>query len=331
MKAIRINECGSANILTTVEIKEPTIKSSTEVKVKIKAAGVNPIDIKVRNNRELFDQFPFILGCDGAGIIKEVGNDVTNFNEGDEVYFFHGGVGSYNGNYTEYKVLDERFITHKPKSLNFIDAAASPLVLLTAWESLFKRTNVVKDNKVFINAGAGGVGHVAIQLAKKVGAKICTTISSDKKASFVKSLGADHIINYKKQNTVSEVMEWTDGNGVDVAMDNVGGKEIQALFPLIKHYGDMVTLLLPDNNVDWSIARFRNISFNMEIMLSPLLYKLKTAQKNQTNILKQCTKLFDKKELKIHVDKTFPLNEATKAHKLIESGDFMGKIVLVNN
>ena len=126
-------------------------------------------------------------------------------------------------------------------------------------------------------------------------------------------------------------MDWTQGQGVDMAMDNVGGKAIQETFPLVKHYGDMVTLLLPDNTVDWSVARFRNIRFSMEIMLSPLIFALVDAQKHQTWILEQCAKLFDEGKLKIHVSDTLPLKEASKAHCMIESGHTTGKIVLTND
>ncbi len=329
MKAVYINKHGSPEVLTLVDIDEPTITSPTEVKVRLKAAGINPVDTKLRAGAYPINQFPMILGCDGAGVVEEVGNEVTRFTIGDEVYFFHGGgIADIQGNYAEYKVLEEHFIAHKPKSLDFVHAAAAPLVLLTAWESLFDRADVKQDQTVFINAGAGGVGHIAIQLAKSVGAKVCTTVSSDKKAAFVKELGADHIINYKQQDVVEVVMQWTNDEGVDMAMDNVGGKNIQETFPLVKYSGDMVTLLLPDNTVDWSIARFRNIRFSMEVMLSPLLFGLLEAQKHQTWILEQCANLFDEGKLKIHVSDILPLEKAAEAHCMVESGHTTGKLVL---
>ena len=328
MKAIQLSKHGGPELLTIAEVDEPKINEPTEVKVKLKAAGVNPVDTKLRSGTYPINNFPAILGCDGAGIVEETGSKVTRFKQGDKVYFFHGGVGDIQGNYAEYKVLDERFVARKPESLDFTQAAAAPLVLLTAWESLFDRAYVDKDQTVFINAGAGGVGHVAIQLAKYVGAQVCTTVSNNEKADFVKGLGADHVINYKEQNVVQAVLDWTNGKGVDMAMDNVGGESIQEIFSLIRHYGDMVTLLQPDNNVDWSIARFHNIRFSMEIMLSPLLFGLTEAQKHQTDILEQCAELFDQKKLNIHVSETMPLKDAAKAHQQIESGHTAGKIIL---
>lgn len=330
MKAIQISEHGSTDILKQVEIDEPGITNPTEVKIKLKAAGVNPIDTKLRSGfyPETIAPVPAILGCDGAGIIEQCGSEVSQFEKGDEVYFFHGGIKGIQGNYAEYIVLDERLVSKKAASQNFNEAAASPLVLLTAWEALFERANLQADQTVFINAGAGGVGHAAIQLAKYKGAKVCTTISNEEKANFVKSLGADLILNYKKDDIERSVLDWTNGKGVDVALDNIGGAETQKLFPIIKHYGDLVTLLIADKEIDWSLARLKNIRFSFEVMLSPLLFELKEEQNHQTKILEQCAKLIEEKKLKIHVNEVLPLEQAAKAHQLIEDGHTTGKIVL---
>lgn len=330
MRAIQISEHGSPDVLKQVEIDEPELTNPTEVKVKLKAAGVNPIDTKLRSGfyPETIAPVPAILGCDGSGMIEEVGSEVSRLKKGDEVYFFNGGIKGIQGNYAESIVLEERFVSKKASSQSFTEAAASPLVLLTAWEALFERANLQAGHTVFINAGAGGVGHVAIQLAKYKGAKVCTTISNKEKADFVKSLGADLVINYKENNVEQSVLDWTDGKGVDVALDNIGGTETQKFFPLIKHYGELVTLLLPPNEIDWSLARLKNISFNFEVMLSPLLFDLKEAQIHQTEILEQCAKLIDEEKIKVHVSETLPLEKAAKAHQLIETGHTTGKIVL---
>jgi len=328
MKAILLHKHGDPDLLEIAEVNYPDIENPAEIIVKLKAAGVNPIDTKLRAGLYPINTFPAVLGCDGTGIVEQMGSDVTRVKIDDEVYFFHGGVGDIPGNYTEYKVLDERFVALKPKSVDFTQAAAAPLVLLTAWEALFDRAHLAKDQTVFINAGAGGVGHVAIQLAKQFGAKVCTTVSNDEKAAFVKDLDADFIINYKEQDIVEAIMEWTDNKGVDVAMDNVGGAAMQETFPAIRHYGEMVTLLQPDNEVDWSVARFRNIRFSFEVMLSPLLFDLKEAQTHQTWILEQCARIIDEGKLRIHVSDTLPLEEVANAHRQIETGHTTGKIVL---
>ncbi len=328
MKAIQISEHGEPEQLKLVEIKDPEIKNPTDIKVRLKAAGVNPVDTKLRAGAYPIMTFPAILGCDGAGIVESCGTDVTRFKEGDEVYFFSGGIASIQGNYAEVKVLNERFAAHKPKSISFIQAAAAPLVLITVWEALFDRINLEKDQTIFINAGAGGIGHVAIQLAKHIGAKVCTTVSNNEKALFVKELGADFIINYKNQNVTESILQWTDNKGVDVFLDNLGGPAIQETLTAVKNYGDIVTLLQPDESIDWSVVRFRNLRLCFEVMLSPLLFDLKDAQNHQTWILEQGAKLIDEGKLNLHVSDTFPLKDAAKAHSQIEEGHTSGKIVL---
>ena len=328
MRAVLMTRTGAPNVLECQDIATPEIKSSSEILIRIQAASVNPVDTKFRQGLYPVDDLPAVLGCDGSGIVEAVGSEVSKFKVGDEVYYFHGGIGPIQGNYAEFKTVEERFVAKKPESLNFTEAAAAPLVLLTAWESLYDRAQIKSGQNVFINAGAGGVGHVAIQLAKIAGAKVCTTVSSDEKAEFVKSLGADMTIKYKKQDFVEAIMDWTDGKGVDIVMDNVGGEWIEKSFSAVAHYGQFVTLLLPDKETDWAVARQRNIAIHMEIMLSPLLFDLKDAQQHQTFILEKCAKYFDEGKLKIHVSRTMPLSEAAKAHTEIENGRTTGKIVL---
>jgi len=328
MRAVLINKTGGTDVLELQEISIPAINQPTDVLVKLKAAGVNPVDAKFRRGMYPINQFPAILGCDGAGVVEKTGKGVSRFKPGDEVFFFHGGIGTGPGNYAEYIVLDECFIAKKPKSIDFIHAAALPLIFITAWETLHDRAHIQSGQTVLIHAGAGGVGHIAIQIAKQAGAKVCTTISSNEKAEFVKKLGADYVINYKQQNFVDAVMQWTDGKGVDIAMDNVGGEIIQATFPAIRYYGDMITLLQPGADIDWTIARQRNLRFSFEIMLSPLLFNLKDAQRHQTWILEESAKLLDKGQLNIHISHILPLDKVVEAHKLIETGSITGKIVL---
>jgi len=328
MRAVLMTKTGAPDVLECRGIATPEIKSSSEMLIRIRAASVNPVDTKLRQGLYPMDDLPAVLGCDGSGIVEAAGSEVNRFQVGDEVYFFHGGIGPIQGNYAEFKTVEQRFVAKKPESLNFTEAAAAPLVLLTAWESLYDRAQIKSGQNVFINAGAGGVGHVAIQLAKIAGANVCTTVSSDEKAEFVKSLGADMTINYKEQDFVEAIMDWTDGKGADIVMDNVGGEWIEKSFAAVAHYGHLVTLLLPDKETDWTVARQRNVAIHLEIMLSPLLFDLKDAQKHQTFILEECARHFDNEKLKIHVSRSMPLAEAANAHTEIESGRTTGKIVL---
>ena len=328
MRAVLMTKTGAPDVLECQDIATPEVHSASELLVRLHAASVNPVDTKLRQGLYPMDDLPAVLGCDGSGIVEAVGSEVNKFLVGDEVYFFHGGIGPIQGNYAEFKTVEERFVAKKPESLNFTEAAAAPLVLLTAWESLYDRAQIKSGQNVLINAGAGGVGHVAIQLAKIAGANVCTTVSSDEKAEFVKSLGADMTINYKEQDFVEAIMDWTDGKGADIVMDNVGGEWIEKSFSAVAHYGHLVTLLQPDKETDWTVARQRNVAIHLEIMLSPLLFDLKDAQKHQTFILEECARYFDEGKLKIHVSKSMPLAEAANAHTEIESGRTTGKIVL---
>ena len=328
MKAVIMRSTGAPDVLEFGDWETPEINSASAVRVRLHAAGVNPVDAKLRSGFFPMEPLPAILGCDGAGVIDAVGDAVSALKTGDEVYFFHGGIAPVAGNYAEYIVLDERFVAHKPKSVDFCQAAAAPLVLLTAWEALFDRMKLDEGQTVLIHGGAGGVGHVAIQLAKHAGARVCTTVSSGEKARFATDLGADFTINYKDVDFVEAALEWTGGRGVDVAMDNVGGALIEQTFGCVRHYGSMVTVAQPDKSIDWSIARQRNLLFGMEMMLSPMLFNLETAQREQTRILDECAKLIDAKKIRIEVSAVLPLKDAVQAHEMIETGSTTGKIVL---
>lgn len=328
MQAIVMTSAGGPEVLQVQELPQPGIEHDTDMLVRLKAAGVNPIDTKVRTNPNPHPvELPLVLGCDGAGVVEAVGAGVKRFKPGDEVYFSRCPTHGHSGTYAEYCVVDERNSAHKPSSLSFVEAAAAPLVMITAWESLFDRAHLEPGQRVLIHAGAGGVGHVAIQLAKHAGAKVCTTVSAEK-IVFVKALGSDKVILYKDGNFVSAVLEWTDQQGVDVVLDTVGGATFEQSFAAVRCYGDLVTLLQPGPEMNWAIARQRNLRISLEVMLTPMYLGLEEAQRHQAEILKQCATLLDAGKLKIHVTKTFPLAHAAEAHRHIEAGSTSGKIVL---
>ncbi len=330
MKAIHMSDTGPADkVLQLVEIAEPEITSPTQLKVRLKAAGVNPVDTKLRSRGVLYpDALPAILGCDGAGIVTEIGNAVSRFKPGDAVWFCHGGLGGAPGNYAEYTVLDESEVETKPATLGFEQAAALPLVLITAWEALFDRARLGKGQCVLIHAGAGGVGHVAIQLARSAGAQIATTVSTPEKADFVRQLGADKVIPYRDCDFVAEIMDWTDGRGVDVVLDSIGGETFRNSLAAACVYGQVVTLLDPGTDVNWGEARNRNLGIHFTLMLTPMLRDLPAARRHQGDILKQCAVLIENGKLMPTVAMTLPLAEAAQAHRLIEAGHVQGKLVL---
>ncbi|AUT03544.1 alcohol dehydrogenase [Nostoc sp. CENA543] len=330
MKAILMTAAGSPEVLQLQEVPKPTTLGKTDLLVRLVAAGINPIDTKVRQRGTFYpEQMPAILGCDGAGMVEAVGKDVKRFRPGDAVYFCNGGLGGHQGNYAEYTTIDERFAAHKPKSLSFAEAAAAPLVLITAWEALYERGRLEPGEKVLIHAGAGGVGHVAIQLAKLKGATVATTVSSEEKARFVRQLGADHVIFYRQTDVAQATLDWTNGEGVDLAFDTVGGEVFSQSFPAVRVYGDLVTILEPKADTVWRIARNRNLRVSFELMLTPMLQGLVEAQQHQAEILAECADWIDQGKLKIHVSHKLPLEAAHQAHQLIENGGITGKIVLL--
>jgi len=328
MRAVLMDKRGSPDVLKVTEIEKPTC-ADNEVLVQVMAAGINPIDTKLRSNGLYFpDALPAILGCDGAGIVEQVGSDVTRFEAGDAVYYCYGGLGQQAGNYAEYIAVPEAYLAMKPDCLDFIDAAAAPLVLITAWEALFDRARIQSGQKVFIHAGAGGVGHVAIQLAKLAGCDVATSVSNTEKEDLVRELGADLIINYKQQNVSAALLAWTDGCGVDVAFDTVGGDAFNQLVNATRIYGDIVTILQVPTDADWKTIRLRNLRISQELMLTPMVLNLTEAAEHHGDILDQCAQFFDQQQLSMVVCDTLPLQQAAEAHRQIEKGSVIGKLVL---
>jgi len=329
MKAVYFEKGGSTGVLQYGDLETPDYCGENQVLVRIKAAGINPIDIKIRAVPERFPvSFPVIPGCDGAGIVEAVGLRVRNFKSGDEVYFSQPGFNQRQGTYADYVLVDACLLALKPRSLSFVQAAAAPLVFITAWEALHDRARITSGQKVLIHAGAGGVGHAAIQLAKLAGAQVITTVSSEEKAACVIRLGADKVINYKMQDVAVEVERWTAGGGVDIAFDTVGPDVLQSCFDCVKPYGDVVTILQPAPDTDWSEARKRNVRFSLELMLTPVLLELENAKLYQSEILRRCAALFDENKLTVEIAHTFSLAEAAAAQDFLEQSHPAGKVVI---
>lgn len=335
MLAAWVEQAGDIETLRVGERPKPETCAADEVIVKVMAAGVNPVDTKLRQNGMMFaDAYPAVLGCDGAGFIEQIGADVSHLQVGDMVYYCYGGLGQRSaagdsvGNYAEYAVVKAAYVASKPDSLDFDSAGAAPLVLITAWEALFDRARLQSGQKVFIHAGAGGVGHVAIQLAKLAGAEVATTVSSAEKEAFVRELGADLVINYQKEDVAQVLLAWTDGQGVDVALDTVGGDALKQLVPAMRLYSDLVSLLQLPDDLDWKNLRVKNVRMSQALMLSPMLLQSNALGEHHAAILEQCGQFFDEGKLAIYVDETLPLQDVKKAHEMIEQGHQTGKVVL---
>ena len=330
MKAIVFETPGGPEVLRLGEWPQLQLRGSRDLLIQLQAAGVNPIDTKLRQRGTFYpDQMPAILGCDGAGVVVAIADQVQQFQVGDAVYFCNGGLGQTSGTYAEYAVVDERFVALKPQSLSFAEAAAAPLVLITAWEALYDRGRLQAGQTVLVQAGAGGVGHVAVQLAALRGARVCTTVSSSEKANFVQGLGADLAIFYPNMDVAQAVLDWTGGEGADLAFDTVGGPVLSQCFCAIRNCGDVVTLLAPASETDWQTARTRNIRVGYELMLTPMLKGLVAAQEYHAEILRQCAQWFDQGRLQIQVSQTYPLVAAAAAHQRLAQGSMIGKVALV--
>ncbi|MFO8083443.1 MAG: zinc-dependent alcohol dehydrogenase family protein [Desulfobacterales bacterium] len=331
MKAILMKKAGEADVLQMADIPEPELRNPECIKVRLHAAGINPVDFKMRNAGTFFpDKLPAILGCDGAGVVESIGESVTRFKAGDEVYFFNGGIGGpEQGNYAEYTMIHQEYAARKPKNLSMTDAAGVPLVWITACEALMDRAGLEKNQSVLIHAGAGGVGHVAIQIAKGLGARVATTISGKEKAEFAQSMGAEYLIDYQKKDFVEAVLDWTDGKGVDVVFDTVGNKTFCHSFGAAKIYGKVVTLLegICDSNAI-KVAKMRNLSIIYELMLTPMHLGMHKQRVAQRRILEEATRRIESGEVSVKVSEIFSLNDVAKAHQLIEKGHMTGKIVL---
>lgn len=330
MRAILMTSAGSADVLQSQDIPLPPLPSSKHLRIKLAAAGINPLDTKLRSKAIYYpDKLPTILGCDGAGIVEAAGTDASRFKVGDTVYFCNGGIGDEPGCYAEYTTVHEDYVAAKPQKLSMTESAALPLVAITVWEALLDRVNLQAGQTILIHAGAGGVGHIAIQLARHLGARVAVTVSDEHKASIARDFGAEKIIQYRQQDFVTETLAWTNGQGADVVFDTVGGDTFLRSLNAARIYGKVVSLLsTPLSLADTQTARLRNLSLCYEMMVTPQLVKSHEERVRQRKILEQASVLVDAGKMRVMVSKQLPLAEAAEAHRLIESGGVSGKIVL---
>ncbi len=330
MKAILATAAGNPDVLQLREVPKPDLPSPHHVRVKLAAAGINPLDTKLRTKPVYYpDKLPAILGCDGAGIVEEAGSDVTRFKTGDAVYFCNGGLGDEPGCYAEYTTLHEDYCAAKPANLSLQESAALPLVLITAWEALVERVKLQAGQTILIHAAAGGVGHIAVQLAHHLGARIAVTVSDARKAGLMHGLGAEKIIHYHEQDFVQESLNWTNGLGADVVFDTVGGDIFLRSLNAARVGGKIVSLLAtPLQLADVQLARLRNLSLCYELMLTPQVMKLHDERVRQRKILEQGARLVEAGKIGVLVNRILPLEDAAQAHRLIERGGTIGKIVL---
>ncbi|MEX0655530.1 MAG: zinc-binding dehydrogenase [Phycisphaeraceae bacterium] len=324
MKAMVVPKLGGPDVLEMRALPEPT-PGERDLLVEVHATAVNPKDCHMRQHG-LGERLalPFVLGYDVSGVVRGVGAAVTLFKEGDAVYASPSLVRP--GANAEWVLVDERLAGPKPDNVDHAHAAALPLVTITAWESLHHRAHLHTGETVLIHAGAGGVGHIAIQLAKLHGCRVITTASRRESIEQCARLGADVVINYAEQDVVEQVREATDGRGCPVVLDTVGGDVFVQSMRCLAPHGRLVTLLPPPADAPVHKLFSRSATLALEFMSATTLHHTRLA--GQGEALRTVTELVEADKLKVHVSHVFPLAELPEAHRQQETRHTMGKIVV---
>lgn len=307
------------------EVARP-VAGPGQVLVRIRASGVNPLDTKIRAGQAAHARqpLPAILGIDLAGAVEEVGPDVTGFRRGDEVYGMTGGVGGNQGSLAQYAAVDARLLAVKPATLSLREAAALPLIFITAWEGLVDRVGVRAGQSVLVLGAGGGVGHIAVQIARAFGATVYG-VDAAGKADYLRSLGVVPI-DYASEDVEAYVAKHTGGQGFDVVYDTVGGASLDAAFKAVKRFGHVVSSL------GWGTHALAPLSFKAAtysgvFTLLPLLTG--EGRDHHGAILREATKLAEAGKLMPKLDpRIFDLSAAAEAHDLIETRGSDGKLVI---
>jgi NADPH:quinone reductase-like Zn-dependent oxidoreductase len=308
MHAIRQQAFGGPEMLELVELERP-VPLPTEVLVRVRAVGVNPVEAVIRSGQfPLLGEPPFILGWDVSGVVEDIEPGVTRFQPGDEVYgmpFFPRAASAY----AEYVVAPSRQLARKPSGLSHAEAAALPLAGLTAWQALVDTAQLTAGQRVLIHGAGGGVGHLAVQIAKARGAHVTGTVSADRH-DFVANLGADEVIDYRTTDFAAHV------DGADVVLDTIGGDIARRSIGVLRRGGLLVTIV-GRRDVDLAARteaagrRFAGLSVEPDYPA-----------------LKALADLAESEKLRVRLQATLGLAEAAKAHELLESGSVTGKIAL---
>ncbi|MBD1428458.1 NAD(P)H-quinone oxidoreductase [Sphingobacterium sp. DN04309] len=321
MKTVVITEFGGPEVLEVQERPIPKIDAD-EILIKVKAAGINRPDIFQRQGKYPAPEgvVQDIPGLEVSGVIENIGADVEGFQVGNRVMALVPGAG-----YAEYVKVHYGAAIQIPVQLSFENAAALPETLYTVWHNLFQRGNLQKDETVLIHGGAGGIGSTVIQLAKLFGAKVVTTVSSEEKENFVLSLGADKVINYKNED-FEEVLS---SSKVDVILDYIGGEYFNKNINVLREEGRLIYInAMKGAKVELNLFKL----MQKRISLSGSTLRNRSASFKQSlmqEIVKKVLPLFEDNKFHIPIFKKFNYYEASKAHSLMESGAFLGKLVLV--
>src|SRR6266508_555459 len=306
MKAIVVHEYGGPEVLKYEDAPRPDPKDD-QILVRVIAAGVNPVDAMIRSGmfaKYEKDVFPIIPGADIAGVVEKVGSKITKFKAGDPVFAYVSLKGG--GGYAEYALGTERDTAAKPKSPSYVEAAAVPIVALTAWQALVDAARLGASQTALIHGGSGGVGSFAIQIAKARGAKVIATASTANQ-ELLKELGADVAIDYTKQKFEDIAKD------VDVVLDSVGRDTLARSYGVVKKGGFIVSIVARPTQAELDKHGIRGAFISVE---------------PTSDELGEIGKLIDQKKIKVIVSQTFPLSDAAKAQEQVATGHTRGKVVL---
>jgi NADPH:quinone reductase-like Zn-dependent oxidoreductase len=309
MKALQMNQYGGKDVLELNQNAPKPVAGKGQVLIEVHAASINPIDWKIRAGY-LKEHLPLImpatLGGDVAGVVAGVGESASGLNVGDRVYGYAISVSGGSGSFAEFVAAMISTVAPAPQKVNFIEAAALPLVGASAVQAIEQHIKLQRDQKILIHGGAGGIGSVAIQVAKSIGAYVATTATADDRA-YVQELGADEVIDYKKEAFEEKLKNF------DAVFDTVGGDTTEKSFKVLKKGGTLVSMLGKPSS---ALAQQHGVT-----AIGQMTHVT-------TDILKRLSQLVDSGAIKIHVDQVFPLEKAKEAFQLLEEGHPRGKVVL---
>ncbi|WP_059105621.1 zinc-binding alcohol dehydrogenase family protein [Shouchella shacheensis] len=332
MKAIGLYEylpIEKENSLVDEELATPSPKGR-DLLIEVKAVSVNPVDTKQRAPKDKQEEDLRILGFDASGVVKEVGEDCSLFEVGDEVYY--AGDVTRQGSNAEYQIVDEQIVGKKPESLTFTEAAAMPLTSITAWESLYDRLEVTEEDRgksILIIGGAGGVGSIAIQLASRSGLTVVATASRHETENWCYSMGADHVINHRERLWPQLKNEGFEGVDYILCLNDTDG-HWEGMAESIKPQGKICSIVENQQMLDMTAIRSKSVTFSWEFMFTRPMFQTED-RIEQHQMLTRMSQLFDEGQLKHTLTKRLsPINAQTmkEAHAILEEGQMIGKLAV---
>lgn len=329
MKAMVIEEYGGPDVFVERDVATPE-PGMGQVRIRVVASSVNPLETKIRSGLvKTGPELPAILNGDVAGVVDKVGPGVAEFKVGDEVFGCAGGVRGWQGALADYMVADVRLLARRTPgiSLALTECAALPLVFLTAWSALVDRGQLQAGEQVLIHAGTGGVGHVAIQIARHLGARVATTVSSPEKAEIARKLGADEIIFYREESVPAYKDRLTEGKGFPLVFDTVGGTNLDSSIEACA-IGGRICAINTRSSHDLTQMHAKSLSLHVIFRSLPLLHGI--GMDDQPRLMAALTGMLEEEAVCPLLDaKRYRFTEVAEAHRRLEAGQATGKILLL--